>query len=48
MRASLHLVDTGLGAALSVLRKAPTPVALPGLRHADVAIAAPLSPKLRK
>lgn len=47
MRASVHLADTGFRTALSVLRKAPAPEAHAGLRHADVAIAAPLGPKLR-
>ena len=40
--ASVHLADVGARRALSVLRKAPGAASVPGLRHADVAVAAPL------
>jgi hypothetical protein len=40
--ASVHLADVGLRALPSVLRGAPRAGAMPGLRHANVAIAAPL------
>jgi hypothetical protein len=40
--ASVHLADVGARRALTVLRKAPTAAAVPGLRHANVAVAAPL------
>jgi hypothetical protein len=43
MIASVHIADLGAGAALGVLRKAPKPASTPGLRHANVALAAPLS-----
>jgi len=42
MIASVHLADVGFPASLAVLRKAPQPADVPGLRHAEVAIAAPL------
>jgi hypothetical protein len=42
MIASVHVADIGLRSALSVLRKAPKPDAVPGLRGAHVAMAAPL------
>lgn len=41
--ASLHVADLGARGALSVIRRQPTPGSIPGLRHADVAAAAPLS-----
>ena len=40
--ASVHVADTGARAALAMLRKAPRPTSTPGLRHASVALAAPL------
>ena len=42
MIASVHLADVGFPASLAVLRKAPKPKDVPGLRHAEVAVAAPL------
>ena len=47
MIASVHVADIGAGAALGVLRKAPRPGSVPGLRHANVALAAPLSASMR-
>lgn len=46
MIASVHIADVGVGKALGVLRGAPKPAAVPGLRHADVGAAAPLSSRL--
>jgi len=43
MIASVHIADVGARAALGVLRKAPRPASTPGLRSANVALAAPLS-----
>jgi hypothetical protein len=40
--ASVHIADIGANRALGVLRKAPTPASAPGLRHANVALTAPL------
>ena len=48
MIASVHVADIRRRSALGVLRKAPTAASAPGLRHANVALAAPLSPSLRK
>jgi hypothetical protein len=45
--ASVHVADVGSRAALGVVRKAPTPETVPGLRHANVGLAAPLSGSLR-
>jgi hypothetical protein len=42
MVASVHLADLDLRSAFAVLRRAPSPASTPGLRHADVAVAAPL------
>lgn len=42
MIASVNIADVSVGASLAVLRKKPKPGSFPGLRHADVAIAAPL------
>jgi hypothetical protein len=42
MIASVHIADVGLRSALPLLRKAPPPGSIPGLRHADVGAAAPL------
>jgi len=41
--ASVHVADVGKRAALGVLRKAPSPESVPGLRSANVALTAPLS-----
>jgi hypothetical protein len=43
MRASVHVANTGVGAGLSVVRSAPRPGSIAGLRHAEVGITAPLS-----
>ena len=40
--ASVHIADVGVGAALKVLRKAPSPASVSGLRQANVALAAVL------
>jgi hypothetical protein len=45
--ASVHIADIGGRHALGVLRKAPKPATTPGLRHANVALTAPLSGSLR-
>ena len=42
MTASVHIADVGAAAAVTMLRKAPTAASIPGLRHANVAVAAPL------
>ncbi|MDQ1520985.1 MAG: hypothetical protein QOI55_2058 [Actinomycetota bacterium] len=42
MVASVHLADLDLRSAFRALRRAPSPDSTPGLRHADVAVAAPL------
>src|SRR5437016_4206529 len=42
MIASVHVADVGARRAAAVLRKAPTAASARGLRHADVAVAAPL------
>ena len=42
MIASVHIADVGVRSALGVLRKAPDGNAVPGLRQANVAAAAPL------
>lgn len=47
MIASVHLADVGARSALAVVRKAPRPAASPGLRHANVALAAPLGGSVR-
>ncbi|HUV10053.1 MAG TPA: spheroidene monooxygenase [Acidimicrobiia bacterium] len=47
MIASVHIADIGAGSALGVLRKPPRSGSIPGLRHASVALAAPLSGSLR-
>ena len=54
MIASVHVADVGVRRTLRFLRRAPEPGSVPGLRHADVAFAAPLggsvlpSPDLRR
>lgn len=47
MIASVHVADVGARRALGVLRKAPSPSATPGLRHANVGTAARLSGSIR-
>ena len=47
MIASVHIADIGARSALGVLRKAPQPKTVPGLRHANVGLAAPLSGSVR-
>jgi len=42
MIASVHVADLGVGSALAVIGRAPKPKDVPGLRHANVALAAPL------
>jgi hypothetical protein len=42
MIASVHIADVGVRAALAALRKPPVPGSTVGLRHADVALTAPL------
>jgi hypothetical protein len=42
MIASVHIADVGVGSALRLARRAPKPGSIPGLRHANVALAAPL------
>jgi hypothetical protein len=41
--ASVHVADIGGRSALGVVRKAPKAASTPGLRHANVALAAPFS-----
>lgn len=43
---SVHLVDVGLPAALRLQRERPRPSEVPGLRYAEMTIAAPLSSRL--
>ncbi len=43
MIASVHVADVGTRRALRLLRRAPRPGSIPGLRHADVGLTAPLS-----
>ena len=42
MIASVHVADIGARAALGFVTKTPKPASVPGLRHANVALAAPL------
>jgi hypothetical protein len=46
MRASVHVADVGVGSALTLTRKPPAPGSMPGLRNAEVGLAAPLSASL--
>jgi hypothetical protein len=46
--ASVHIADVGAKRALGVLRKAPAPASVPGLRHANVALTAPLGGSVPK
>src|SRR5579862_4388893 len=43
MIASVQIANVSLGSALSVVRRAPEPARVAGLRHATVAVTAPLS-----
>jgi hypothetical protein len=43
MIASVHIADIGPRAAIGLLRRTPRPATTPGLRHAHLALAAPLS-----
>ena len=43
MIASVRVADVGTRRALRLLRRAPRPGSIPGLRHADVGLTAPLS-----
>ncbi len=47
MIASVHLADAGARSALSILRRPPDPRTVPGLRHVDAALAAPLRGSVR-
>jgi hypothetical protein len=42
MIASVHVADVGAGTALALMGKAPKPGNVPGLRQANIALAAPL------
>jgi hypothetical protein len=46
MIASVHVADVGPRAALGRAGKAPKPSAVPGLRHANIGLAAPLSKRI--
>jgi hypothetical protein len=46
MIASVHIANVGARSALSLLRKAPKAGEVSGLRHADIALTAPLSASL--
>jgi hypothetical protein len=46
MLASVHVADVGARRALGFVRRAPKPSEIGGLRHANVALAAPLSGSL--
>jgi hypothetical protein len=46
MIASVHLADVGVPTALALNRKSPPPGSIRGLRHANVALAAPLGGSL--
>lgn len=54
MIATVHVADVGIAGALRFLRRTPAPGSIPGLRHADIALAATLggsmlpSPDLRR
>jgi len=43
MIASVHVANVALGPALTLLRRSPKPNDIAGLRHADMALTAPLS-----
>lgn len=46
MLASVHVADVGAGAALRFVTSTPKPAEVPGLRHANVGLCAPLSASL--
>lgn len=46
MIASVHIADVGARTAFGQARKAPRPSAVPGLRHANIGLAAPLSKRV--
>ena len=46
MIASVHIADVGGRSALALVPKVPKPAEISGLRHANMALAAPLSEKL--
>ena len=46
MIASVHIANVGARSGLSLVRKAPKPAEVSGLRHADIALTAPLSASL--
>lgn len=48
MIVSVNIANVGVRHALSLLARPPRPAAVPGLRHAEVGITAPLSGSLRK
>jgi len=48
MIASVHLADVRTGALLSLLRKAPDPSSVPGLRSARVGLAAPMRTRAKR
>ncbi len=47
MIASVHVADVGARSALGALGKTPRPASTPGLRHATIALAAPLGGSVR-
>src|SRR5260370_4431228 len=47
MIASVHVADVGARSALGALRTTPRPASTPGLRHATIALAAPLGGSVR-
>ena len=46
MIASVHLADLSVPTALGLLAKPPKPTANPGLRHANIGLAATLSKRV--
>lgn len=48
MIASVHIADVRVGTALKVVRKAPSPSSVSGLRHANVALTALLGQRVPK
>jgi hypothetical protein len=48
MIASVHVADVGARRALPALVRPPRPGAVPGLRHADIGLTAPLSTSARR
>ena len=43
MIASVHIADVGGRSALAIVRRAPKPAEVSGLRHANIGLSAPLS-----